>query len=126
MQSLEAEQVALEQQLLPEREPCSMLSLVHAPGMQQLTCTKQPYLLQALAAQQAGRDEVVRLLQQPEDLARLPELLAEYESRLKTSKAAVSSLVQSQVEAARRGIELLDKSHRHVLKLRSCMDRINQ
>lgn len=32
----------------------------------------------------------------------------------------------SQVEAARRGLELLDKSQRHVLKLRACMGRIQE
>jgi len=68
----------------------------------------------------------VKLLQQPEDLAKLPELLLEYENRLNANNAAVSSLVQSQVEAARRGLELLDKSHRHVLKLRTCMDKIHE
>ncbi len=41
--------------------------------------------------------QVVRLLQQPEDLARLPELLLEYQSRARANKAALSSVVQSQV-----------------------------
>lgn len=77
-----------------------------------------------VGAREAGIAEVVRLLQHHEDLEKLPELLVQYENKLNANKSAVSSLVQSQVEAARRGLELLDRSHRHVLKLRACMDQI--
>jgi hypothetical protein len=39
----------------------------------------------------------MRLLAQPEDLSKLPDLLADYASKAKANKATLSSLVQSQV-----------------------------
>ncbi len=80
--------------------------------------------MQALAAREEGLAEVYRLLQQPEDLERLPDLIHEYENKVKANKQGLSALMQSQVEAVRAGLELLDKSHRHVLKLRACLDSI--
>ena len=38
----------------------------------------------------------------------------------------VTSLVRSQVEAASLGLDLLDKSNRHIIKLRGCLDKIEQ
>lgn len=55
---------------------------------------------QAVDAQEAGIAEVVALLQQPEDLARLPDLLLEYEGKRAANKAALSAVVQSQVGLA--------------------------
>ncbi len=69
---------------------------------------------------------MLRLLAQPEDLDKLPELLADFGSKAKANKVTLTSLVQSQVEAARRGNDLVDKSHRHVLKLRGCIDSIHR
>jgi hypothetical protein len=52
-----------------------------------------------------GIAEVMRLLAQPEDLVKLPELLADYTSKAKANKATLSSLVQSQVGRwQRRGL----------------------
>lgn len=81
---------------------------------------------QAVDAKEGGIAEVVKLLQQPEDLNRLPDLLLEYENKLRANKSTLSSVVQSQVEAARHGLELLDKSHRHIVKLRSCLEKTHQ
>ncbi|KAJ9533396.1 hypothetical protein QJQ45_026375 [Haematococcus lacustris] len=77
-------------------------------------------------AKQAGCQEVLKLLQEPEDLLKLPDLISEYASKAQANKASLSSLVRSQVEAARRGLDLVDKSHRHVLKLRSNIDSIHR
>jgi exocyst complex component 3 len=50
----------------------------------------------------------------------------DYQNKLKANKAGISSVVQTQVEATRQGVNLLDKAHRSILKLRSSLDRINQ
>ncbi len=55
----------------------------------QCTCYQQ-----ALEAKEAGIADVVRLLQQPEDLARLPQLRAEYDQRHRSNKAQLSATVQ--------------------------------
>lgn len=81
---------------------------------------------QALESKDAGVQDVVRLLQQPEDLGRLFQLRAEYDSKYRSNKVQLTATVQSQVEAARYGLELLDKSHRHIAKLRVCIDKIDQ
>jgi hypothetical protein len=39
----------------------------------------------------------VRLLQQPDDLARLPQLRAEYDGKHRANKAALSATLQGQV-----------------------------
>eukprot|EP00877_Chromochloris_zofingiensis_P004011 jgi/Chrzof1/13610/Cz08g04030.t1 len=80
---------------------------------------------QALESKDAGVQDVVRLLQQPEDLGRLFQLRAEYDSKYRSNKVQLTATVQSQVEAARYGLELLDKSHRHIAKLRVCIDKID-
>jgi exocyst complex component 3 len=80
---------------------------------------------QALEAKEQGINEVLRLLQQPEDLARLHELTVDYQNKLRANKAGISSVVQTQVEATRQGVGLLDKAHRCILKLRGSLDRIN-
>jgi hypothetical protein len=77
-------------------------------------------------AKEAGAAEVAKLLQQPEDLERLPALRAEYDQRHKANKQQLSATIQSQVENARYGLELLDKSHRNIAKLRTCLDKIEQ
>ena len=81
--------------------------------------------MQAAQARDEGIAEIAKLLQQPEDLAKLPDLLVEYTSKVKANAATISSLVQSQVEASRRGLDLVDRSNRHVLKLRGCLDKIH-
>ncbi|GAX84704.1 hypothetical protein CEUSTIGMA_g12126.t1 [Chlamydomonas eustigma] len=81
---------------------------------------------QALEAKELGVSEVLKLLQKPEDLNRLHELTVDYQNKLKANKAGISSVVQTQVEATRQGVNLLDKAHRSILKLRSSLDRINQ
>lgn len=52
---------------------------------------------QALEARAQGLAEVCNLLQQPEDLDKLSDMIYEYESKLKASKTGLESLVQSQV-----------------------------
>lgn len=81
---------------------------------------------QALAAKEHGINEVVRLLQHPEDLSRLPDIRLEFENRARVAKTSLSSMVQSQVEATRLGMELLDRSHRHILKLQAALDQIDK
>ena len=69
---------------------------------------------------------MVRLLQHPEDLSRLSDIRTEYENRARVAKSSLSSMVQSQVEATRLGMELLDRSHRHILKLQAALDQIDK
>jgi hypothetical protein len=57
--------------------------------------------MQAAAAKAAGLAEACRLLQQPEDLARLHDLASEYTNKLKASKAALSALIASQASTQR-------------------------
>jgi hypothetical protein len=51
---------------------------------------------QALASKEQGIIEILRLLQRPEDLARLGDITAEYASRSRSAKATLSAMVQSQ------------------------------
>ncbi|KAI8463893.1 MAG: component of the exocyst complex [Monoraphidium minutum] len=82
--------------------------------------------LMALEAAEAGVGEVVRLLQTPEDLARLSQLRSDTEGRARANQAALGTALGAQVDAARYGLELLDKSHRHIAKLRTCIDDIDR
>ena len=79
---------------------------------------------QAIEAKEQGIKEILKLLQTPDDLARLHELRTDYHNKLRASKQGVSSVVQTQVEATRQGVSLLEKAHRSVLKLRSSLDQI--
>ncbi|GLC43723.1 hypothetical protein PLESTM_001508500 [Pleodorina starrii] len=81
---------------------------------------------QALAAKEQGIVEILRLLQHPDDLGRLADITAEYESRHRSAKATLSAMVQSQVEATRLGMDLLDRAHRHILKLQGALERIDR
>lgn len=67
-----------------------------------------------------------RLLSAPEDLQRLEQLRAEIASKLSSARSALSSSAAAQIEAAKYGLQLLDKSHRHIAKLRVCIDRIDK
>lgn len=82
--------------------------------------------LQALEAREAGIADVQRLLAAPEDLQRLEQLRAEVASKLSSARSALSSSAAAQVEAAKYGLQLLDKSHRHIAKLRLCIDKIDE
>ncbi|KAI8473445.1 MAG: hypothetical protein J3K34DRAFT_410769 [Monoraphidium minutum] len=86
------------------------------------TCGGHP----APEAAEAGVGEVVRLLQTPEDLARLSQLRSDTEGRARANQAALGTALGAQVDAARYGLELLDKSHRHIAKLRTCIDDIDR
>eukprot|EP00882_Tetradesmus_deserticola_P028569 GHRQ01031833.1.p1 GENE.GHRQ01031833.1~~GHRQ01031833.1.p1 ORF type:complete len:185 (+),score=92.86 GHRQ01031833.1:43-597(+) len=81
---------------------------------------------QAREAREAGVADVCRLLAAPDDLARLQQLRAEVASKLASSRTTLSSTTAAQVDAARYGLQLLDKSHRHIAKLRLCIDRIDE
>jgi hypothetical protein len=72
-----------------------------------------------------GIAEVVALLQHPEDLARLPLLLKDAESRRRSARASVSAAAQARVDALGLGMSLLGKSHRHIAKLRDALARID-
>ena len=78
----------------------------------------------AIEAAEAGVAEVARLLQAPEDLARLPQLAADAESRAAASRAALGAALGSQVEAVRYGLELLERGRRHAAKLKACVDGV--
>lgn len=79
-----------------------------------------------LEAREAAIDEICRLLQDPEDLSRLPTLMAEYESKQTLHKAQLTGLVQSNVEATKSGIEVLGKGQKLVLKLRAGFEQIDR
>lgn len=81
---------------------------------------------QAVEAREAGINDVQRLLSAPEDLQRLEQLRAEIASKLSSARSALSSSAAAQIEAAKYGLQLLDKSHRHIAKLRVCIDRIDK
>ncbi|WIA31171.1 hypothetical protein OEZ86_001178 [Tetradesmus obliquus] len=95
---------------------------------------------QGQEARDAGVSDVCRLLAAPEDLARLHQLRTEVSSKLASSRSTLSSTTAAQVDAARTlssttaaqvdaaryGLQLLDKSHRHIAKLRLCIDRIDE
>eukprot|EP00878_Enallax_costatus_P014740 GHUV01015423.1.p1 GENE.GHUV01015423.1~~GHUV01015423.1.p1 ORF type:complete len:364 (+),score=71.44 GHUV01015423.1:323-1414(+) len=80
---------------------------------------------QALEAREAGIADVQRLLAAPEDLQRLEHLRAEVASKLSSARSALSSSTAAQIDAAKYGLQLLDKSHRHIAKLRLCIDKID-
>lgn len=95
---------------------------VHARD-RQLTCLSiRP---QADEAREQGIEEVLKLLQLPDDLSRLPGLRTDYQNKYKATKAGISSVIQSQVEAIRWGVDLLERSHECIVKLRSKLDNIN-
>ncbi|KAG2492926.1 hypothetical protein HYH03_008836 [Edaphochlamys debaryana] len=81
---------------------------------------------QALQAKEQGVVEILRLLQRPEDLARLADITAEYESRQKSAKATLSAMVQTQVESTSSGMDLLEKARRHIAKLQAALDKIDR
>ena len=68
---------------------------------------------------------MLRLLQHPEDLSKLNEIHADYTKKLKASRTLVGGVVQQQVEGIRQGVDLVEMSHRSILKLRASLDRIN-
>lgn len=65
-------------------------------------------------------DEVERLLQHPEDLKRLPNMLEEYTQKHQANKAQLSATVASQVDAARSGMELLESAQKTLAKMQQC------
>lgn len=79
-----------------------------------------------LEARSAAIEEVSKLLQAPEDLARVAALRAEYESKRASQKAQLTSLVQSHVEATRSGMEVLERGQKSVLKLRAAFEQIDR
>lgn len=81
---------------------------------------------QASEAREQGLAEVFKLLSNPDDLSRLSEIRTDFHNKFKASKTGISSVVQSQIEATRLGVGLLDKAHRTVVKLCSNLDKINQ
>ncbi len=76
--------------------------------------------LQAVDARKAAVEEVERLLQHPEDLKRLPNMLEEYTQKHQANKAQLSATVASQVDAARAGMELLDSAQKALAKMQEC------
>ena len=67
-------------------------------------------------------DEVERLLQHPEDLKRLPNMLEEYTQKHHANKVQLSATVASQVDAARSGMELLESAQKTLAKMQQCFD----
>ena len=67
-------------------------------------------------------DEVERLLQHPEDLKRLPNMLEEYTQKHQANKVQLSATVASQVDAARSGMELLESAQKTLAKMQQCYD----
>mmetsp|Transcript_19085 Transcript_19085/g.53180 ORF Transcript_19085/g.53180 Transcript_19085/m.53180 type:complete len:779 (+) Transcript_19085:187-2523(+) len=65
---------------------------------------------QAVEAQELAVKEVARLLQRPEDLQRLPALLQEYRNRQLANQLHLSASIQGHVDAAKSGMEQLQKS----------------
>ena len=65
-------------------------------------------------------DEVERLLQHPEDLKRLPNMLEEYTQKHHANKVQLSATVASQVDAARSGMELLESAQLTLAKMQQC------
>uniref|UniRef100_A0A061QZB5 Exocyst complex component 3 n=1 Tax=Tetraselmis sp. GSL018 TaxID=582737 RepID=A0A061QZB5_9CHLO len=78
----------------------------------------------ALEAQQLAVKEVQRLLQRPEDLSRLPALQQDYQHRQCVNRAQLSHSIQSHVDAARSGMECLDRAARALGSLRSAFSSI--
>ncbi len=76
--------------------------------------------LQAVDARRAAVDEVERLLQHPEDLKRLPNMLEEYTQKHQANKVQLSATVASQVDAARSGMELLESAQLTLAKMQQC------
>jgi exocyst complex component 3 len=81
---------------------------------------------QAEEARQDGLMEVIKLLQSPEDLNRLHELRTDFSNKHKANKAGVSGVMQSQVEAIRMGVNLLDKAHRCIMRIGCNLEKINE
>jgi hypothetical protein len=79
-----------------------------------------PGNLQAVDARRAAVDEVERLLQHPEDLKRLPNMLEEYIQKHQANKVQLSATVASQVDAARSGMELLESAQKTLSKMQQC------
>ncbi len=77
---------------------------------------------QAVDARRAAVDEVERLLQHPEDLKRLPNMLEEYTQKHHANKVQLSATVASQVDAARSGMELLEGAQKTLAKMQQCYD----
>lgn len=75
---------------------------------------------QAVDARKAAVEEVERLLQHPEDLKRLPNMLEEYTQKHLANKTQLSATVASQVDAARAGMELLDSAQKTLAKMQEC------
>ncbi|CAK0787040.1 hypothetical protein CVIRNUC_010256 [Coccomyxa viridis] len=81
---------------------------------------------QAVDARRAAVDEVERLLQHPEDLKRLPNMLEEYTQKHHANKVQLSATVASQVDAARSGMELLEGAQKTLAKMQQCYDDIDK
>jgi hypothetical protein len=80
---------------------------------------------QEQSAAEQGIADVVALLQQPEDLARLPALVRDHEARRRAARSAVAAAAQARVDALGLGMGLLAKSHRHIARLRGVLSRID-
>ncbi|BDA50552.1 Exocyst complex component 3 [Coccomyxa sp. Obi] len=80
---------------------------------------------QAVDARKAATEEVERLLQHPEDLKRLPNMLEEYTQKHQANKMQLSATVASQVDAARAGMELLDSAQKTLAKMQECYKDID-
>ncbi len=80
----------------------------------------RPSAVQAVDARKAAVEEVERLLQHPEDLKRLPNMLEEYTQKHQANKTQLSATVASQVDAARAGMELLDSAQKTLTKMQEC------
>ena len=61
-----------------------------------------------------------RLLQHPEDLKRLPNMLEEFGAKHAANKAQLSATVASQVDAARSGMDLLTAAQKTLAKMQGC------
>lgn len=80
----------------------------------------------AVEARDLALEEVCRLLQNPEDLAKLSSFRSEYEKGRNLNKVQLTSLVQSRVEAAQSAQELLERSQKAVSKLKACFGQIDR
>lgn len=85
-----------------------------------LKIVRFPCCGQAVDARKAAVDEVERLLQHPEDIKRLPNMLEEYTQKQQANKTQLSATVASQVDAARAGMELLDSAQKTLAKMQEC------
>ena len=76
--------------------------------------------MQAVDARKAAVEDVERLLQHPEDLKRLPNMLEEFGTKHAANKAQLSATVASQVDAARSGMELLGAAQKTLARMQGC------